>query len=67
MVAEGMVAVGAGAMGAAGVDELPLELYVVLELLNGRFCDCQLKETCKLVHFLVSIPKGGFLDTPKTS
>ena len=38
--AEGMVTVHAGAMGAAGVDELPLALDVVLELLNGRFCDC---------------------------
>ena len=42
--AEGVVTVGAGAMGAAGVVKLLQALDVVLELLDGRFCDCLLKK-----------------------
>ena len=40
---ESVVTVGAGAIGATGVVELPLALDVVLELLDGRFCECPLK------------------------
>ena len=42
--AEHVVTVGARAMGAVGVVELLLALDVVLELLDGRFCECPLKE-----------------------
>ena len=41
--AEDVVSVGAGAMGAVRVVELPLALDVVLELLVGRFRKCPLK------------------------
>ena len=39
--AKGVVTEGAGTMGAAGVEELPLALDLVLELLDGR-CKCPL-------------------------
>ena len=42
--AEGVVAEGAGTMGAAGSEELLLALDLVLELLSGR-CECLLKVT----------------------
>ena len=40
--AKGVVTESAGLMGAAGVEELPLALHLVLELLGGRF-ECSLK------------------------
>ena len=40
--AKGVVTEGAGAMGAVGVEELPLALDLVLELLVGR-CECLLE------------------------
>ena len=55
MGGKGVGAKGAGAMSATGVEELPLALDLVLELL-GRRCECLL--TCH-VHFLVSIQMGG--------
>ena len=42
---------GAGAMGAAGVEELPLALDLVLELLDGR-CECLLKVTLAVLMLL---------------
>ena len=42
--AVGVVTEGVGAMGAADVEELPLALDLVLELL-GRRCECLLKVT----------------------
>ena len=54
--AEGVVTEGTGAMDAAGVEELPLALDLVLELLGGR-CECLLKVPWVMLKFLESLVK----------
>ena len=56
----GAKGVGAGAMGAAGVEQLPLALDLVLELLDGR-CEWPLKVTLAVSMLLEFLKPLGNL------